>query len=360
MNKRTPLYDLHVAAGAKVVPFHGWDMPLHYGSQLAEHKAVREDAGLFDVSHMAVVDIAGSGARTFLQYLLTNDVARLNVEGRALYTAMLNDEGGVLDDLIVYAMGTGYRLVINCGTRDSDIEWMRSRMSGYDAELRERPDLAIMALQGPNAEAQLQKVVPTHSDAISRLKVFRGVQLESWFVARTGYTGERGFELILPAAEAPLLWRKLVEGGVSEIGLGARDTLRLEAGMNLYGNDMDESVTPLESNMSAAVALGSERNFIGRAALEAQLRDGIKRQLVGIVMTAKGVIRAGTDVLLDGRPTGTVTSGIFSPTLGCSLALARVSAVDGSASVQIRGREMPVQIVKTPFVRNNERVYQPL
>lgn len=271
MGQRTPLYDLHLALGAKMVDFGGWDMPLHYGSQVEEHHQVRRDCGVFDVSHMCVVDVSGSQAKAFLQRLLANDVARLENPGKALYSAMLNEQGGVIDDLIVYLTGSsspapGYRLVLNAGTRDKDLAWMHAQTAEFAVEVRERRDFAVLAIQGPKARARVAELVTQARAAlIHELKPFQGLPEGDWFIARTGYTGEDGLEIVLPAAEVVSFFNDLVGAGISPIGLGARDTLRLEAGMNLYGQDMDEQVSPLAANMAWTIAWEpAERDFIGR------------------------------------------------------------------------------------------------
>lgn len=362
MGQRTPIYPLHVAAGAKIIDFAGWDMPIHYGSQIEEHRAVRHDAGIFDVSHMTVVDIEGEDASRFLRYLLCNDVARLDQPGKALYSGMLKEDGGILDDLIVYRSVNGFRVVVNCATRAGDLAWMEARSAGYKVTITERVDLAILAIQGPNSLASVKAV--SDRDTVTRidaLRPFTGVRHADWFIARTGYTGEIGLEIILPTEKAPALWEALVHEGVMPIGLGARDTLRLEAGMNLYGHDMDESVTPFESNMAFAVAMDDEREFVGKAALAAQQARGITRRLVGLVMKQRGVLREHYPILSNGKPVGEITSGIFSPTLQHSIALARLNTPsDAALSAEIRGKHLPVSRVRPPFVRNGKQVYKPL
>lgn len=366
MGERTPLYEQHEAAGARIVSFHGWDMPLHYGSQIAEHKAVRERAGVFDVSHMTVVDVAGPGARDYLRRLLSNDVDRLGDPGRALYTTMLNESGGIIDDLIVYRRPDGYRLIVNCGTREGDLAWMDAQRVGFDVVLEELPGLAILAVQGPRSQATLSSVLAGtgRQPDLASLATFAALDMGSAMIARTGYTGEQGFEVVLPGTEAPALWEALVAAGVQPAGLGARDTLRLEAGLNLHGNDMDTSVTPYESGISFAVSLKA-RDFIGRDALVSQREAGVPQKLVGLLLQGKGVIRDGMQIKVGGEAAGVVTSGAFSPSLGRSIALARFASrslarANGQAEVSLRGRDMPVEIVKPPFVRNNTRAHRPL
>ncbi|WP_445362679.1 glycine cleavage system aminomethyltransferase GcvT [Microbulbifer sp. ANSA003] len=361
MGNRTPLYDTHVAMGGKMVDFGGWDMPLHYGSQLDEHNKVRTDAGMFDVSHMTVVDVDGAQARDYLRYLLANDVAKLDGNpGKALYTGMLNDKGGVIDDLIVYLRDPGYRVVVNCATREKDLAWMRKQAESFDVTLTECPDVAMVAIQGPNAIEKTKEVLGIDwTAAIDALKVFQSVARGGWFVARTGYTGEDGLEIMLPGEDASGFWRALAEADVSPCGLGARDTLRLEAGMNLYGHEMDDETSPLVANMAWTVAWAPEsRNFIGRGVLEQEKADGVKHKLVGLVLEERGVLRAGQPVVVDDSDDrGIITSGTFSPTLGYSIALARVPvSVGDTAQVEIRKKLQPVKVVKPCFVRNGKSV----
>jgi aminomethyltransferase len=353
MALKTPLYDTHVARGAKIVDFGGWDMPLHYGSQIEEHHAVRRDAGMFDVSHMAIVDLTGGRVRDFLRMLLANDVARLKTPGKALYSCMLKPDGGVIDDLIVYFMSDNwYRLVLNAGSRDKDLLWIRRHAPDFEVEVVERRDLGIIAVQGPNArQMAVCLLAPAQRQQALDLKPFFGAPFGAWFVARTGYTGEDGFEIMLPALDAPSAWQRLAAAGVSPAGLGARDTLRLEAGMNLYGNDMDENHHPLESGLTWTVAFDpADRAFIGREALQTARGSG-HAQLVGLVLMERGVLRGHQKVL----PAGEVTSGTFSPTLNRAIALARIPAASGTeVRVDIRGKAHAARIVKPPFVRHGQ------
>lgn len=360
MGNKTPIYDAHVAAGAKIVDFGGWDMPIHYGSQIEEHHSIRRDAGVCDVSHMTVVDVSGPGARDYLRYLLANDVEKLKSEGKALYSAMLNHEGGILDDLIVYLIADGsYRVVVNCATREKDLAWMQQQITEFDAELSERPELAILAVQGPEAINKFKTICTSKQNAvIDSLKPFVGKFCDDWFIARTGYTGEKGLEIILPEAEAKEVWDKVVAAGIVPVGLGARDTLRLEAGMNLYGSDMDESTTPFEANMGSTVVL-DDHDFIGRGALEAQLAAGVSQELVGLVMLEKGVLRAHYPVFAGDQQIGEITSGAFSPTLAHSIAFARInSEYEGELSVGIRSKQVAVHRVAPSFVRAGKQVYK--
>ena len=357
MGQRTPLYDLHLALGAKMVDFGGWDMPLHYGSQVEEHHQVRRDCGVFDVSHMTVIDIDGTQAKAWLQRLLANDVERLESTGRALYSAMLNERGGVVDDMIVYRQGAGYRLVVNAATREQDLQWMQAQLDGYDVALCERPELAMLAIQGPHARHKVAELVSqSRSQLIQQLKPFEGASDGDWFIARTGYTGEDGLEILLPANQAPAFFNDLVGAGISPIGLGARDTLRLEAGMNLYGQDIHQAVTPLVANMAWSIAWEPvSRDFIGRQALEAELAAGVGQKLVGLVLEERGVLRAHQVVRIAEVGEGEITSGSFSPTLSKSIALARVPmATADRAEVEIRGKWYPVRVVKPAFVRHGK------
>ena len=362
MGLQTPLFAEHQRLGARIVPFGGWDMPLHYGSQLEEHHAVRRDAGLFDVSHMRVVDLSGPDAQAFLRGLLANDVARLQAQGKALYSCMLNPEGGVIDDLIVYLRDppeapTRYRLVVNAGTADKDLAWMRTQAKGQDLTIEPRTDLAMIAVQGPQARAKAATVMPEDlREAVLALAPFFAAEAGDWFVGRTGYTGEDGFELMLPATQVPQVWQALVAAGVQPCGLGARDTLRLEAGMNLYGQDMDEGTGPLESGLTWTVAFDPpERAFIGRPALEALKADPNRRRFVGLLLEGRGVLRGHQKVYCGGQEVGEITSGGFAPTLERSIAFARIAANAGTdCTVDIRGRQEPVQVTKTSFVRHGQ------
>ena len=357
MGEKTPLHSEHERLGARIVDFGGWDMPLHYGSQVEEHHAVRTDAGMFDVSHMTVVDVSGAGAEVWLRGLLANDVARLQAPGKALYTCMLNADGGVIDDLIVYFRGPGeYRLVVNAATRAKDLAWLERRAEGADVSIAERPDLAMIAVQGPAARERAARLLaPEDREAALALKPFTAAQLGELFVARTGYTGEDGWEIILPGARAAEAWQALLAGGVKPCGLGARDTLRLEAGMNLYGQDMDETTTPLESGLGWTVAWEpADRDFVGRAALQAQRDAGPARKLVGLLLEDRGVLRGHQRVVTPAGD-GEVTSGSFAPTLGRSVGFARVPAGAGEqVQVDIRGRLLAARVVRPPFVRNGK------
>ena len=390
----TPLHETHLRSGATIVDFGGWDMPLHYGSQIAEHRAVRQDAGMFDVSHMSIIDVNGQRAREFLRILLANDVGRLKTRGKALYSCMLLPSGGIIDDLIVYFLtDSWYRLVVNAGTRDKDLAWIISHAAGFDLEVSARTNLAMIAVQGPNARAKTASLLPPVQRAAALdIAPFVGAQIDSWFVARTGYTGEDGFEIMLPAEDAAKTWAALLAAGVVPAGLGARDTLRLEAGMNLYGNDMDETRHPLESGLEWTVAFEpAERQFIGREALE-RARAAGGDQLVGLLLEERGVLRSHQKVFIDDGPAGSgppgaaqagtaqadfaqagvgqpgnvpssgegeVTSGTFSPTMNRSIALARIPRNTGPrVQVDIRGKLHAARVVKPPFVRHGKVLVQ--
>ena len=361
MLKTTPLNVLHRAAGARMVDFGGWDMPVHYGSQIDEHHAVRRGAGMFDVSHMRVVDLHGGGdsaPRAFLRYALANNVDKLTVPGKALYSCLLRSDGAVLDDLIVYFLREDFfRLVVNAATADDDIAWLTQLATEWAPGLRivPRTDLSMIAVQGPHAREKVWKALPGSEPATSKLKPFNAAFLATplgeVFIARTGYTGEDGFEIVLPASQAETLWRALVAEGVVPCGLGARDTLRLEAGMNLYGQDMDRNVSPLESGLGWTVDLAATRDFVGKDALAKQ---GFERQLVGLVLEdAGGVLRAHQRVVTS-HGDGEITSGTFSPTMKRSIALARVPrsvGVGDVVRVQVRDKLLAARVVKPPFVR---------
>lgn len=359
MNAKTPLYANHLQCGAKMVDFHGWEMPLHYGSQMEEHQSVRQHAGMFDVSHMTIVDLIGPGGRQFLRKLLTNDVDQLHLNGRALYSCMCNEHGGIIDDLIVYQRASdNYRIILNSATRAHDLAWLQTKSQGFAVGLQERKELAMLAVQGPEAIDKTMSVLSAPQvDAVSTLTPFESVDVNDWFFARTGYTGENGLEIILPATEIATLWNVLLQAGVKPCGLAARDTLRLEAGMMLYGQDMDESTTPLESGLAWTVKFQPEdRDFIGMGALLSQKNHGIKRKLVGLTLDDKGVMRSGQRVFVEGvAMEGVITSGTFSPTLGKSLALARVPIeTEGKVFVDIRGKKMSATVGKPRFVKEGK------
>jgi len=349
-----------------MVDFGGWDMPVNYGSQIEEHNAVRNNCGMFDVSHMCPVDVVGADCRTFLSRLVANDVAKLQVAGKALYAAMLNEAGGVIDDLIIYFLTeTRFRIVVNAGTALKDLAWMQAKAAEWkldvtitqrrDSDTANGPALGIIAVQGPNARAKVWEVLPQAKAATEGLKAFFAAEVDQYFIASTGYTGEDGFEIMLPAAEAEAMWNKLNAAGVAPCGLGARDTLRLEAGMNLYGQDMDETVSPLDAGLAWTVATKDERDFVGKAAL---LANGQKKQFLGLILLDKGVLRGHQQVITK-QGNGEITSGSFSPTLQQSIALARLPlgvAIGDEVEVDIRGKLLKAKVVKPVFARNGKSV----
>jgi len=339
-----------------MVDFAGWEMPINYGSQLEEHHQVRKDAGMFDVSHMTVVDVRGAQSRAFLSRLLANDVARLQRQGKALYSCMLNEQGGVIDDLITYFMEEDwFRVVVNAATHDKDLAWLEEQQTGFEVEITELAGHAMIAVQGPRAREAVHALLPADwVEQLAGLEPFNAISQGPMFVARTGYTGEDGYEVLLPGEEAAAFWNGLLGQGVKPCGLGARDTLRLEAGMNLYGQDMNAEVTPLESGLAWTVAMKDDREFIGREALERQQAEGLKRKLVGLVLEGRGVLRPGQAVATNAGD-GLTTSGSFSPTLQRAIAFARLPfGAEGACEVDIRGKHLPARIVKLPFVRNGK------
>ena len=354
MSRKTVLNDTHRALGAKMVDFGGWDMPISYGSQIEEHHQVRRDAGMFDVSHMTILDLHGEQVRPFLRTLVANSVDKLKVPGKALYACMLDEGGGVVDDLIIYYLAEDFfRLVVNAATRDKDLAWIAAKAAPFGVAISERRDLAIIAVQGPTARERVLGLLGEDAAAkAGKLGKFVACEADGLFVARTGYTGEDGFEIMVPEAQAVAFWNRLLAAGVKPAGLGARDTLRLEAGMALYGQDMDESTTPFEAGLAWTVALDAGRDFTGRGVLEAQKSAGAPRQMIGLVLDEKGVLRHGQSVFTAAGE-GEILSGTFSPTLGKAIALARVPAgAVGDVEVDIRGRRLPVRVVKYPFVRD--------
>ncbi|MGV6809301.1 MAG: glycine cleavage system aminomethyltransferase GcvT [bacterium] len=370
MTQRTALYEKHLESGGKMVDFAGWSMPIHYGSQVQEHHTVRRDAGMFDVSHMVVLDLHGEDATRFLQTLLANDVAKLSDQGKgkALYSCMLNHEGNIIDDLIVYRLQENtYRIVVNAATREKDLAWINTQLNepsaNFSAALTIRDDLAMIAIQGPQARAKTcaclaDNLSEVAAQAANDLAVFYGTACDDYFIARTGYTGEDGFEIMLPNDQAPVFWEALQQAGVKPCGLGARDTLRLEAGMNLYGTDMDETTSPLVSGLTWTIAwTPNDRAFNGRAALEAEKQQGVQEKFVGLILQGKGVLRSQMKVVCP-QGEGITTSGTFSPTLKQAIALARIpSDCQDHCHVEIRGKLMPATIVKPSFVRHGKAIH---
>jgi aminomethyltransferase len=354
--KQTPLYQMHIESQGKMVDFEGWEMPLNYGSQIEEHHQVRHDAGMFDVSHMSVVDFKGAKAKAFLQILIANDVDKLKTQGKALYSCMLNESGGVVDDLIVYYQNDEYyRMVINAGTTEKDMAWINTRVNGFDVSVERMSDLAMIAVQGPNARAKVFAAMPGLEEVCGELKPFNAASLGGLCITRTGYTGEDGFEIMLPSSAAKFTWKMLLEAGVKPCGLGARDTLRLEAGMSLYGSEMSDEVSPLEAALTWTVDLSNKnRRFVGRDALELLKNKGVKKTIVGLVLEGKGVIRDHQKVMTN-LGEGEVTSGTFSPTMGKAIALASVpKGSTGQCEIEMRKRQVYAKIVKPLFVRNGK------
>lgn len=353
--KKTVLNDAHRKAGAKMVDFGGWDMPINYGSQIEEHHAVRQDAGMFDVSHMTVVDIKGSEATDFLYRLLANDVKKLNTN-QAMYSTMLNEQGGVIDDLIVYKLSdTDYRVVVNAGTRDKDIAWFEKQIAAFDATMTEQADAAMIAVQGPNAIAKLQPLIDVD---LSDTKRFYASYNDDTFVGRTGYTGEDGVEIIVSPDAAGPLWDRLIEAGVKPCGLGARDTLRLEAGMHLYGQDMNEDITPLECGLGWTIRKDDD-SFIGASALNALKSAGVTKKLIGLVLEDRGVLRHDQTLSDEAGHQGVITSGGFSPSTERAIAMAVVDKnMSDPVSVAIRKKTLPCRVVKLPFVRNGKSLIE--
>jgi len=360
MSQKTVLYDKHVEYGGKMVDFAGWQMPVNYGSQMDEHHQVRQDAGMFDVSHMTIVDLTGERVTDFLRYLLANDVAKLKDEGKALYSCMLKQDGGVIDDLIVYYMNNNwYRMVVNAATHDKDMAWINQQAQSFDVDVNERVNAAMIAVQGPKAIAKAVSVLPLDEvEAVADMKRFFGVDCGEWFIGRTGYTGEDGLEIMLPESEAPALWDKLAQAGVKPCGLGARDTLRLEAGMNLYGSDMTEETSPLISGLEWTISWQPEdRDFIGRSAIQMERDQGVAQKIVGLILEERGILRGHQKVVVENIGEGEITSGTFSPTLKQSIALARVPVETGDrCQVEIRGKLLNARVVKPVFVRDGQAV----
>ena len=357
MGLRTPLYDMHLALGAKMVDFNGWDMPLHYGSQVEEHHHVRKECGVFDISHMSIFDIQGAQAQAFLQQLLSNDVALLDTVGSAQHSLMLNEQGGVIDDLMVFQTESGYRLVSNAVTRARVQAWLEQHAESFACAVTWRNDLCLFSIQGPLARERLASIVSSSRNAIiQNLQHHCAAAEGDWFISCTGYTGEDGIEIMLPAKQAIDFINELVGAGIAPIGIGARDTLRLEAGFNLYGFDTNEQVSPLVANMDHLICwMPESRDFIGRMALQAQQDKGITEKLVGLVLEERGVLRAGQPVRINNEITGVITSGSFSPTLGKAIALARVPMDTADrGEVEIRHKWFPVRVVKPRFVRDGK------
>lgn len=360
MTKKTILNEAHRQLDAHMVDFAGWEMPLDYGSQIDEHHLVRQQVGMFDVSHMTVIDITGKQAKVFLQTLLANDVAKLTRQGKALYSCMLNEKAGIIDDLIVYYLDDQtYRLVLNASTHDKDIAWIETCSAAFEVSVKVQENLAMIAVQGPKARQKVCPLLPERLGlSAAEIKPFAACWFGEWFIGRTGYTGEDGFEIMLPEDKVNDFWNNLLKVGVKPCGLGARDTLRLEAGMSLYGQDMDENTHPLESGLGWTVAWQpADRRFIGRAALEDIKQKAEHKKVVGLVLQDKGVLRRQQRVILEDGREGEITSGGYSPTLERSIAMARVPATKSTVcEVEIRGKLKKALLVKPHFARSGKAV----
>ncbi|MDQ4126974.1 MAG: glycine cleavage system aminomethyltransferase GcvT [Actinomycetota bacterium] len=354
--RRTPLYDEHKELGARLVDFAGWEMPVQYSGIKAEHAAVRESAGLFDVSHMGEVVFRGPDAEAAVQRLVTRDVGRLEA-GQAGYAAVCYESGGTVDDVLVYKRPDDFLVVVNAANREKDLEYFRENTEDLDVDVvDESDDWALLALQGPEATGLLQGSTDTD---LSPIKYYRFVEGEVdgtyALISRTGYTGEDGFELYLRPDDAPGIWRRLIEAGAAPVGLGARDTLRLEAGMCLYGNELDAETTPLEAGISFAVHLTKEPRFIGQRALLLEDTQGLRKKLVGFEMEGRGIARHGHPVTSGAEIVGEVTSGTQSPTLNRAIGLALVDpGVEDRFEVVIRDNPVPAKTVPLPFYKRDD------
>lgn len=352
--KKTALYDEHIKANAKIINFFNWSMPINYGSQLKEHNYVRNDAGMFDVSHMSIVDLKGRVSYDFLRYLLANDIAKIN-KNKSLYSVMLNASGGIIDDLIIYCIADNhYRMVINAACSEKDLNWINTNAKDFQVDIDPLNDYAIIAVQGPNAVDKTIKAAPKLK-AAKNLTKFSNIIIDDIFIARIGYTGEDGFEIMLKNNPALSLWKQLLKVGIKPCGLGARDTLRLEAGFNLYGNEMNEQTTPLETNLIWSVDFkDNNRKFIGKESLKKQLKLGVKNQLKGMILTTKGVLRNNQEVFTN-KGIGKVTSGSFSPTLNKAIAFVSVpTAADSAVEVKLRAEKVKAKLIKMPFYKNGK------
>lgn len=357
--KKTPLFSEYGKNGAKVIDFGGWALPVQFTGIIEEHVAVRTNAGLFDVSHMGEVLVRGSGAKSFINHLVTNDVSALE-NGQALYTAMCYEDGGTVDDLLVYKKADGeWMLVINAANIDKDIDWMNKHVSGDVTVTNISDETALLAVQGPKAERILQTLTKEDLSAIRPFRFSDHVSIggvDAVLISRTGYTGEDGFELYVPAKRAAALWQRLTKEGVPLCGLGARDTLRLEARLPLYGQELTKEISPLEAGIGFAVKTAKEAAFIGQAALQKQKETGLARKTVGIHMIDRGIPRTGYRILSEqGEPIGFVTSGTHSPTLkkpiGLAIVHADFSGIGTKFFVEIRKKKVEAAVVNIPFYK---------
>lgn len=358
--QQTPFYECHIKAGGKIIDFCGFALPIHYGSQIKEHEIVRQNCGMFDVSHMSITDITGQEAKKFLRYMLSNDVEKLDKYScdKAIYSALLNENAGIIDDLIVYKMPFGYRIISNSATREKVDKWITLQANNFNIIINKPQDLAMIAIQGPNSIINIAKIKTEISNQLLNLKSFESITHLNWCYARTGYTGENGLEIILPKKEAVKFWEQLIESGVSPCGLGARDTLRLEAGLNLYGHDMNENTLPCSCNMDFVIDLSDKnRNFIGKNKyLELKPLNSLHQ--VGLILEKNGILREGQEITINHTVLGKITSGTFSPTLKKSIAIAQIKIEDSTTNnevfVNIRNNLQIVKIVKLPFVKNGK------
>ena len=358
MGKHTALYTKHLESNASFTLLGDWEVPNHYHSATHEHLAVRQHAGMFDVSHMTIVDIRGIDAEAYLQKLLANNVSRLENTGQALYSTMLNNNGGIIDDVILYNMGNWYRIISNGHTRNQSIEWMTAHATGYEISLTERPELCLIAIQGPKAISCVKKLYPDAAELIDSLNRFEGKTLSHWFYSRTGYTGEDGLEITLPEEDAAELWQTLLDAGVVPCGLQAADSLRIEAGFNFYGKEMSEQESPLTSNMAHSIAWQPEdRAFLGRDALSAEQARGVDFKLVGLVLPQHAAASTG-QALTDAENSGVITSATYSPSLNTNIAIARVPATtQDKCQVSIDGNLVSATVINLPFVRKGKKQF---
>lgn len=354
MGLRTPMYDLHVALGAKMVDFNEWELPLHYGSQIEEHNQVRQDCGVFDISHLTITDITGSQACAFLQKMLCSDVAQLSAK-QMCFSLFLTEDAGIIDEVGVLQIADGYRLLSNAAPKTTIRKWLTEHADDFTVSIQARDDLAILAIQGPNTHRHLNTVLNSSRKALlNNLQHHQGAADGDWFIARMGYTGEDGVEIFLPDSQAVDLFNELMGCGIPPIGIGARDTLRIEAGYALYGADISEQTQPACVNLLNRVDfLPTDREFIGRHKLLSAKQ--CNRVLVGLVLEERGVLREGQPVHVEGFGEGVITSGSYSPTLGKAIALALLpAATQDRAEVEIRGKWYPVRVVQPPFVRHGK------
>ena len=357
--KQTVLHSQHLSLHAKMVDFSGYSMPLQYQSQMQEHLAVRNNAGIFDVSHMKVISITGNDTIKFIRYLVANDIAKLS-PGKAMYTCMLNHKGGIIDDLIIYYFNNRHiNLIVNAACADKDIKWMTTTAESFDVTINIQDTKSILAVQGPNAISLASKILPEeYSHVLSTLKPFETSLYNTDFIARTGYTGEYGFEIVVQPATAIQIWEQAIHEGITPCGLAARDTLRVEAGLNLYGQDMDETTSPLISNLKWTVSLDdTDRDFIGKQAILKEIECGVKFKLTGVSMTTPGMLRNHQQITFQDGTTGTITSGSFSPILKHAVGMARVPIkAPEYGQVMQRKQSTEIKLSPLPFIKKIKTV----